>query len=100
MSYMAEVTIALKGDHGIKPSQITGQNPQAKSLTKHVCHTFGNMIRSFEVHGGELDGEGLHGGELDGEGHVHGNSISSNVHCASCYTCHPTSHTKSFGGLM
>ncbi|MFM7543288.1 MAG: RNase H-like domain-containing protein [Ignavibacteria bacterium] len=47
--FMAEFTVMLENEYGVKKKPITKRNPQANSIVERVHQTLGNMIRTFSV---------------------------------------------------
>eukprot|EP00957_Ditylum_brightwellii_P142013 10819848-Ditylum_brightwellii.AAC.1 len=52
---MAEFSEIILKDYEVKKKPISIRNPQSNSITGRIHQTIGNMIKSFEVHGPEID---------------------------------------------
>eukprot|EP00957_Ditylum_brightwellii_P091951 7001432-Ditylum_brightwellii.AAC.1 len=52
---MAEFTEMIASGYGVKKTSITARNLQANSIIERIHQTIGNMTRSFEVHGTNID---------------------------------------------
>jgi len=55
--FMGEFALMIEEDYGIKRKGTTVRNPQANSILERVHQTFGNIIRTFEVHHSEMTSE-------------------------------------------
>ena len=54
---MAEFTIMLNSDYGIKKKPITTRNPQANAIIERIHQTIGNILRTFCIQDSQLDNE-------------------------------------------
>jgi voltage-gated potassium channel Kch len=52
---MAEFATMVKHDYGITVKAITTRNPQANAILERIHATLGNIIRTHQVLGTELD---------------------------------------------
>ena len=54
---MAEFSDMITREYSVKKKTITNWNPQSNSIVKRVHQTIGNLIRTMEVYGQDLDQE-------------------------------------------
>ena len=62
---MAEFTIMLNSDYGIKKKPITTLNPQVNAIIERIHQTIGNILCTFCIQESQLDNDDPWSGILD-----------------------------------